>query len=257
MLYFEEYGRGETLVLLHPVGTTGEIWWQHIQRLSRQFRVVTVDLPGHGRSPAPPEELSIYAMAESLYGCLKKQNMLPIHLVGLSLGGMVAQTLAAQHPAAVRSMTLCNTLCNVSQDVAKALELRAQAVERTGMEGIIDITLERWFSSYFARKHADVIQKVKSMLQRTDPMSNAKTWRAIANFDISRQGNESPNIRTLVVTGAMDTSVPVDAAKSLSLKYGAQVECFEGCAHMAPLESPEKFMDVLEAFLLPPIGPQA
>ncbi len=249
MLWIQEVGQGPPLVLLHPVGTSGSIWWQHLPRLSQRFHVLAVDLSGHGRSPKPKQPLSIEGMAADLYQTLQKQSLLPAHFVGLSLGGMVAQMLVVKHPSSIASLTLCDTICEVTPDAVKILEQRAKEVEQGGMTAIVEPTLERWFSPGFCDNHSDVVAKVEKLLLEADPAINAQTWRAIANLNVISRLNSAPHIPTLVVNGSLDTAIPPDIGKRLCELFDASLMELSGCAHMAPVEAPEEFMDYLESFL--------
>lgn len=250
MLWIHDEGQGQHLVLLHPVGTSGDIWWQHIPRLAKRFRVLAVDLSGHGRSPKPKEPLSIEGMADAVYDTLAKQSLLPAHFVGLSVGGMVAQMLVVKYPLSINTLILCNTLCKVDSATAKILEERAIEVEQGGMEAIVAPTLERWFAPGFIDEHSEVVTVVKELLLKADPTINAQTWRAIAKFDAASRIGSVSHIPTLVVNGSMDASVPPDSEKTLCGCFNAKLVELSGCAHMAPVEAPEKFMDHLESFLL-------
>jgi 3-oxoadipate enol-lactonase len=250
MLWMQDAGQGPPLVLLHAVGTSGAIWWQHLPRLERRFRVLTVDLPGHGRSPRPKEPVSIEAMAAALYETLQRLDLLPAHLVGLSLGGMVAQMLAVKQPASVATLTLCDTICEANPAAVDILEERAKTVEKAGMAATVKPTLERWFAPGFSDKHPDVAACVEKLLLQADPIINAQTWRAIANFNVATRLKTLPHIPALVVNGSLDTSISPDMGKRLCELLGADLVELDGCAHMAPLEAPEKFMDALEPFLL-------
>lgn len=250
MLWIQDAGQGPPLVLLHPVGTSGSIWWQHIPRLAQRFHVISVDLPGHGRSPKPEEAMSIEGMADALYKTLKNRSLFPAHLVGLSLGGMVAQMLVAQYPSSVVTLTLSDTLCEVNSVIVDALEERAKNVEQLGMTGTVTPTLDRWFAPGFSDKRADVVAVVEKLLLEADPIINAQTWRAIAKFDVASRLKTVPHVKALVVNGSLDTSIPSDVGKCLSERFGARVVELSGCAHMAPVEAPKKFMDILEPFIL-------
>jgi 3-oxoadipate enol-lactonase len=250
MLWVKDTGQGPPLTLLHAVGTSGGIWWQHIPRFSRRFRVLAVDLPGHGKSPRPKEPVSIEGMAEALYETLQGLALLPTHLIGLSLGGMVAQTLAVNHPESVMSLTLCDTICEVNPAAVSLLEERAQTVEKEGMKPTLRPTLERWFAPGFSAKHPDVVNAVENLLLQADPIINAQTWRAIANLNIVSRLSFLPYIPTLVVNGSLDTSIAPEAATRLCELFDARLAELSGCAHMAPLEAPEKFLDIVEPFLL-------
>jgi len=249
MLWVKEAGQGPPLVMLHAAGTSGRIWWQHIPRLARRFRVLTIDLPGHGRSPRPKEPLSIEGMSAELYQTLQALNLSQVHLVGLSLGGMLAQMLALDHPSSVRSLTLCDTICEIGPPQAQVLEERARAVEEGGMSAIAKSTLERWFSPGFSASHPDVVSEVEKLLLAADPMVNAQTWRAIAKLNVVSRLPKL-HLPALVMNGSLDNSIPPGAGERLANLLGARLVELPGCAHMAPLEAPEKFIDLLESFLL-------
>jgi len=250
MLWIQAEGQGPPLVLLHAVGTSGAIWWQHLPRLARRFRVLAVDLPGHGKSPRPKAPVSIEAMAGALYETLQGQVHLPAHLVGLSLGGMVAQMLAVQHPPSVATLTLCDTICEANPTAAGLLEERARGVEQTGMGATIKPTLERWFAPGFCDRQPEVTDLIEKLLRQANPIVNAQTWRAIANFNVASRLKSLSHIPALVVNGSLDTSISPDMGKRIGELLGAELVELADCAHMAPLEAPEKFMDILEPFLL-------
>ena len=249
MLWVKEAGQGPPLIMLHAAGTSGRIWWQHISTLARRFRVLAIDLPGHGQSPRPKEPLSIEGMSAELYQTLQALNRSQVNLVGLSLGGMVAQMLAVNHPLLVCSLTLCDTLCDVGSPQAQVLEERARAVEEGGMSAIAKSTLERWFSPGFCASHPDVVAEVEKLLLAADPIVNAQTWRAIAKLNVVAR---LPKLHrpALVINGSLDNSIPPGEGERLANLLAARLVELPGCAHMAPLEAPEKFMDLLESFLL-------
>lgn len=249
MLWVKEAGQGPPLVMLHAAGTSGRIWWQHIPRLARRFRLLTIDLPGHGQSPKPRESLSIEGMSAELYQALQALNLSQVHLVGLSLGGMVAQMLAVDHPSSVCSLTLCDTTCEIGTPMAQVLEERARAVEEGGMSAIVKSTLERWFSPGFSASHPDVVAEVEKLLLAADPIINAQTWRAIAKLNVVSRLPKL-HLPALVMNGSLDNSIPPGGGERLAQLLGARLVELPGCAHMAPLETPEKFMDLLESFLL-------
>ncbi|RPJ04338.1 MAG: alpha/beta fold hydrolase [Deltaproteobacteria bacterium] len=248
MLSVEDVGQGPPLVMLHPVAASGRIWWQHIPRLAQRFRVLAVDLPGHGQSPKTEGSLSLEGMSAELYQTLQARNLLRIHLVGLSLGGMVAQILAVDHPSSVSSLTLCDTLCEIGLAQTQVLEERARAVEEGGMSALVESILDRWFSPGFSAKRPDVVAEVERLLRAADPTVNAQTWRAIARLNVvSRLPNL--DLPALVINGSLDNSIPPGEGERLADFLKARLVELPGCAHMAPLEAPERFMDLLEPFV--------
>lgn len=249
MLSVEDAGQGSPLVMLHAVGTSGRLWWQHIPRLARRFRVLAVDLPGHGQSPKSKEPLSLEGMSEELYQTLQSLNLSRVHLVGLSLGGMIAQVLAVDHLSSVSSLTLCDTLCEIGPPQAQVMEDRARAVEQGGMQALVKPTLERWFSPGFSANHPDVVAEVEKFLLAADPIVNAQTWRAIARLNVVSR-LPTLHLPALIINGSLDNSIPPGGGERLAHLLGARLVELSDCAHMAPLEAPEKFMDLLESFLL-------
>jgi 3-oxoadipate enol-lactonase len=188
-------------------------------------------------------------MSAELYQTLQALNLSQVNLVGLSLGGMVAQMLAVDHPSSVRSLTLCDTTCEIGPPQAQVLEERARAVEEGGMSAIVKSTLERWFSPSFFASHPEVVSEVERLLLAADPMVNAQTWRAIAKLNVVSRLPKL-GVPALVVNGSLDASIPPGAGERLANLLGARLVELPGCAHMAPLEAPEKFNDLLESFLL-------
>jgi 3-oxoadipate enol-lactonase len=188
-------------------------------------------------------------MSAELYETLQALNLSQVNLVGLSLGGMVAQMLAVNHTSSVSSLTLCDTICEIGPPQAQVLEERARAVEEGGMSAIVKPTLERWFSRSFFASHPDVVSEVEKLLLAADPMVNAQTWRAIAKLNVVSRLPKL-HLPALVMNGSLDTSIPPGAGERLANLLGARLVELPGCAHMAPVEAPEKFMELLESFLL-------
>jgi len=188
-------------------------------------------------------------MSAELYQTLQALNLSQVNLVGLSLGGMVAQMLAVDHPSSVCSLTLCDTTCEIGPPQAQVLEERARAVEEGGMRAIVKPTLERWFSPSFFTSHPGVVSEVEKLLLAADPLVNAQTWRAIAKLNVVSRLPKL-HLPALVMNGSLDTSIPPGAGERLANLLGVRLVELPGCAHMAPLEAPEKFIDLLESFLL-------
>lgn len=216
--------------------------------MAQRFRVLAVDLPGHGQSLKSEGFLSLEGMSAEVCKTLQALSLTRVHVMGLSLGGMVAQVLAVDHPSCVSSLTLSDTLCEVGPVQIQVMEERARAVEHGGMPALVKPILERWFSPGFSAGHPEVVAEVEKLLLAADPRVNAQTWRAIARLNVV---SLLPELHppALIMNGSLDSSIPQGMGeRSASLLGGRFVE-LPGCAHMAPLEAPEIFMDLLESFL--------
>lgn len=110
LLYYEERGQGMPLVLLHGLGETAEFWEYQIPVFAKHYRVITVELPGFGRSTHLIKAYSIASVAQHVWNLLDRLGVKKFHLIGHSMGGAVAQQLALDHPQAVSRLVLANTV---------------------------------------------------------------------------------------------------------------------------------------------------
>ena len=246
-LSYEIEGDGQTVVLLHAVGLDLTCWEAQVEALTPRFRVLRVDLRGHGRSDVPPPPYTLEGFAEDVHGLLGALQLAPAHVIGLSLGGMVAQLLALDYPKAVRSLVLADTNSTLPPEARPAMIERGEAAKRGGMSAVVDITLARWFTPGFMG--ADVVAQCRERLLTDNVEAWAASWRAISELNTE---SRLPEIRvpTLVITGENDVSAPIARAQAMAaLIPGARLEIVAGAPHMAPLEQPALFNTAVLAFL--------
>lgn len=240
-------GTGPTVVLLHPVGLDGTCWDSQVGALVPSFRVLRVDLRGHGHSDVPPPPYSLNGFAADVHSLLHQLQLSPAHVIGLSLGGMVAQVLALEHPDDVRSLVLADTTSTLSPDARRAMVERGEAAKRGGMASVIEGTLERWFTSGFLG--SGIVARCRERLLADDVQGWAATWHAISELDTEPRLREI-KVPTLVLIGDVDLSVPVSRARAMAdLIPGAVLHVVTGAPHMAPLERPDLFNPPMLEFL--------
>ncbi|HLF05857.1 MAG TPA: alpha/beta hydrolase, partial [Thermoplasmata archaeon] len=175
-LYYEVEGEGETVVLLHAVGLDLTCWEAQGKAFAPRFRVLRVDLRGHGRSDVPPPPYTLEGFAEDVHALLTSLQLAPAHVIGLSLGGMVAQVLALDHPEAVRSLVLADTNSTLPAEARPVMIERGEAARRGGMEAVVDTTLARWFTLGFMG--SEVVARCRKRLLTDDVQAWAASWRA-------------------------------------------------------------------------------
>ena len=108
-LYYEEYGAGEALLFLHGLGTDGRSWEYQRDLFAEQYRVILIDVRGHGRSAKPPGPYSVPQFAQDIFALLEHLKIDAFHLVGLSMGGMIGFQMAVEQPERLRSLTIVNS----------------------------------------------------------------------------------------------------------------------------------------------------
>lgn len=246
-LYYDIHGEGPTTLLLHPVGLDVTCWVAQVEALAASFRVLRVDLRGHGRSAVPPPPYTLSGFAAEVHALLEQLHLAPAHVIGLSLGGMVAQVLALEHPRDVRSLVLADTNSTLSPDARRVMIERGEAATRGGMSSVLEGTLTRWFTPGFME--SDIVARCRERLLADDVRGWAATWQAISELDTEPRLGEI-RVPTLVIMGDADLSVPVSRARAMvNLIPGAVLHVIAGAPHMAPLERPDLFNPPVLGFL--------
>ena len=212
-IYYEIGGEGPTVVLLHPVGLDSTCWGAQIAAFASCFQVLRVDLRGHGRSDTPPPPYSLSDYGADVHALLCELGLAPVHVLGLSLGGMVAQVLALEHPEDVRSLVLADTNSTLAAEARRAVAERGEAARRGGMSSILDDTLTRWFTPDFMGN--EIVAQTRTRLLADDVEGWAAAWRAISELNTEQRLAEI-RVPTLVIIGEKDLSVPVSRAREMA-----------------------------------------
>lgn len=245
-LYYEVEGEGEPVVLLHAVGLDVTCWEGQVKAFAARRRVLRLDLRGHGRSDVPSPPYTLAGFADDVHALLRELTLTPAHVVGLSLGGMVAQVLALDHQEVVRSLVLADTVSTLPAEARPGMIERGEAAKRGGMAAIIDETLARWFTPGFM--DSEVVARCRQRLLSDSLTGWAAAWHAISELELE---SRLPEIRvpTLVITGEADVAAPVARAQAMAARIpGARCEIIPGAPHMAPLERPDLFNAALLRF---------
>ncbi len=239
---------GALVVLVHAVGLDLTYWDRQIEALERDYDVVAFDLRGHGRSTRR-ESYDFDTLAGDLASVIAQAENGPAHVVGLSVGGMIAQTLAVAQPEVVRSLSLIDTTSTFADGVRIILRERAQNVRLSGMGAILQQTLERWFSPQFAVRRPDVLDRVAKTLLAADKDVHAAMWDTIATLEITpRLG--ALRMPTMVLVGENDPTTPPAVAQAIADRVvQARFSVLPGVSHISPVEAPEVVNSHLLSFL--------
>ena len=240
---------GTPVVLLHAVGTDLTMWGQQIEALHKSHDVIALDLPGHGLSDELIGEPSFTKFASAVAQLIESLAAGPAHLVGISFGGMVAQTVALAHPALVRSLSLIGTACTFAAPGRAALRERASFTRREGMRALAPLSLARWFTPEFSQRRPDVLDGISKLLYRQDAAFHAALWDLISTLD-TLAGLQASTLPAQVIVGAEDTSTPTAAAYLLAEALRTtNMQVIPGSAHFTNLEAPKAVNDLLLRFL--------
>jgi pimeloyl-ACP methyl ester carboxylesterase len=217
------------LILLHPLGLDRHCWG-----LTALDTAGALDLPGHGDRIGVPVPSSVEAFADDI----ASQVSGSFDVVGVSVGGMVAQHLALRYPARIRSAVLA---CTTDRADARVALERAAAVEEGAMAGVLDSSLMRWFSTDALERLGDQgVAYARERLLTDDPAAIAATWRAIAGHDVASRLSAIRQPVTVLAGSADVSSPPVRMAQLQQRLPNSRFEVVRG-PHMLMLENPAEF----------------
>jgi len=246
-------GEGEPAVLIHGLGGTSNTWTPLLPALQR-FRCIRPDLPGSGRSHRIQGALSIQGFVDAVRRAMDSLRAERVHVLGHSLGTIVAMHLAAAFPDAVRSLALFGPLLappDSARDNIRARAAKARGEGLAGMQEIADALVQASTSSHTRARQPAAVAFVRETLMRQDPDGYARTCEALADA----QPADIARIRcpVLLVTGDEDVVAPPQSVRMIGEKLtaagaSARVEVLRGCGHWEPLEKPEECMDLLRRF---------
>lgn len=230
------------------LGATMAMWDGIVPALRGRYRVLRYDARGHGGSPAPRGPVTVEDLAADLRGLLDALGIARAHVVGLSLGGMTAQALAASEPGRVESLTLVATSAHMP--TREAWAERAALVRSRGMGAVAEAVLGRWFTPGFAERAPEPATAAREAFLAVDPEGYAACCEAIGGMDL-RPVLSRIVAPTLVIAGADDPATP-PAPHAEALRDGirnAEYVVLPRAAHLLAVERPDAVAAYLLAFL--------
>ena len=237
------------VTMSHSLATDLSMWDPTVAALTGRFRVLRYETRGHGKTDAPKGAYTLDQLADDALALLKALGISRTHWVGLSMGGMIGQTLALKAPEVFLSLSLCDTSSRIPAEAKPLWQERIKAAESQGMEPLVQPTLERWFTEPFRKSRKDVIDKVATMIRTTPPAGYAGCCHAISALDLTDKIG-AIKMPTIAIVGEDDPGTPVAAHKVIQEKIaGCRLEILKSAAHLANMEQPEAFNKALTGFL--------
>lgn len=234
-----------TVVFSNSLGTDLRVWDAVADRLRPDFRLVVYDKRGHGLSDCPDGPWSIRDHSRDLAGLLDALGIGRAIVCGLSVGGMIAQDLAAIRPECVEGLILCDTANRIGDP--ELWNARISAVTGQGLSSIADTVLERWFSSRFRSERVE-FHKWRNMLLNTPADGYARTCGAIRDADLT-EATARLRIPTLAMVGALDQATPPERVEAMAaLIPGCRFRVIPDVGHLPCVEVPDTVADIIREF---------
>ncbi|MDF2118696.1 alpha/beta fold hydrolase [Roseiarcaceae bacterium H3SJ34-1] len=235
-----ERGKGNVIVLLHPIGMRAEFWDPVADLLASDHRVLAFDLPGFGESRRPPRAYTLDDVAREIIAALTDWSVDSAVFAGCSMGAMVAVGAALAAPELCKGVVVANSGLGFGDDGRAMIRQRAEAV-RHSLADTIEGTLERWFAPAFRDANPETVGRVRTWLAGNEPEAVARGWEAIAGLDYERRLRDL-QMPLLAIAGELDAAAsPAGLQKIASAAPGGIFIEIGGGGHFVPLEQPQAF----------------
>ena len=238
---------GPAVLLVHSLGVDQRMWEPVLDHLAPGRRVITYDVRGHGSAAAAPVPFTMADTAADLTAVLDACELESAHVVGLSMGGAIAQSAAVAQPKRFESLAL---LAAPDRPLRDAFEDRARIAETQGMAALVEPTLSRWFTAAALAADTPGVRYARECLTSFDPATWAAIWRGYATLDVYERLRDFP-APALALAGDADASIPPEGMAAIAARIGAGAKfgVLPGAPHMQTLECPGSVGDALAGFL--------
>ncbi|HSS65197.1 MAG TPA: 3-oxoadipate enol-lactonase [Gammaproteobacteria bacterium] len=238
-----------TVCLSHSLACSGVMWEAQVPALGDRFRVLRYDTRGHGGSEATSPPYSLDRLADDVVAMLDALGIERVHWVGISMGGMIGQSLALRHPRRLLSLVLCDTLSVVSDEAQAIWADRIDIAKREGMAPLCGPTLERWFTPSYLEKDPPGLQSIRAQILNTPVTGYIGCCEAIRRIDYIDRLDDI-RLPTRVIVGADDpATTPADAHAIHRGIEGSSLVTIDDAAHLSNVEQPEAFNNAVLEFL--------
>jgi len=232
------------IVWSHSLACSVRMWDPQIAAFKDRYRLLVHDMRGHGASTAPKGPYSLDMLADDVLGLVSFLKIQKAFFCGLSIGGMIGQTIALRGRGPFERLVLADTTHTQNADAIKQWEDRIRIAEAQGMQALVASTMERWFTAPF--RESPQAKKIADLIAATPAAGYVGCGQAIIKLNTTARLKEI-KLPVLAITGEADGAAAgtryigenVPGAKFVSLK---------NAAHIANVEQPEPFNRALQDF---------
>lgn len=235
-----------TLVLLNSLGTDARIWDEVIGYLGDSFNILSYDKRGHGLSDVGEAPYTIDNHVDDTMALLAHLKIEHAIFCGVSVGGLIAQSLYHRAPEKVRGLILSNTADKIGDQAA--WNTRIKSIEADGIKAIAPDIMQNWFSPEFHTTRPDQVRLYQNMLERCPVVGYVGTCAALRDTDL-REKTARISAPTLCISGGKDKATPPEMVRAMGNKIqGAGHHLFEGTGHIPSIEVPEAMANTIKIF---------
>ncbi|MFW9823975.1 MAG: alpha/beta fold hydrolase [Candidatus Thorarchaeota archaeon] len=256
-MYCEFHGRGMPLILIPGYAVSSETWSPFWKQLINHYQVMLIDNRGTGRSSCPNIQYSIKMMADDVSNLMDEIGIEKAHILGGSMGGMIAQELVLNYPKKVKSLILGMTSCGgphsipISGEVQKKMQTAANPPSGMSEQDVMELTWSMFYSLSYVEKNREILKKeVLSVKYPTPLIGKWRQAQAVQNWEGSYDKLSEIQVPTLVMGGDNDVIFPPENFKILADRIpGAKLHVFKDAPHAFTREKEDEVVTILLNFL--------
>ena len=240
------------LTFSNSLATDFTMWDEQMRAFAGDYRILRYDTRGHGGSTAGTEPYSLDMLADDVIAIWDKIGIDRSHVVGLSIGAMTAVGLALSHAGRLNRVVVANARPDNPPELRSARERRLPAVERDGLSGLAEPTVERWCSNAFRASNPDAAKRLAAMVSGTSVTGYVGCVRALLGLDYQQRLQEI-GAPMLFISGGEDAGVPTDVMRKMhEAVRGSQFVEIARAGHISNIEQPAEFNKAVRKFLSAP-----
>jgi len=211
---FHKVNEKNPIIFIHGVGLTKEIWEPQIN-FFKEYNTLTYDLLGHGKTSLKKSRVSFKDFSDQLLNLINELNFSKIHLVGFSLGALIARHFAYEYSDRLSSLIIHGSIYKRTEDQKRVVNNRFE-VAKTNRPGSKHSAIRRWLSEDFIKKNPNIYKKIYSNLEKNNPKDFLKCYELFVNYNDDDSMIKKINVNTLITTGENDVGSTPEMSKNLS-----------------------------------------
>ena len=243
------------LTFSHSLACSVRMWDGQIAEFKDRYRILVYDTRGHGASGAPGGAYALGQLTEDLLALWKRIGVSKTHFCGLSMGGMIGQLLALEHPEMLDRVVLADTGHAQTPETLKQWQDRIQTAESKGMQPLVQPTLERWFTEPFRKAKPDIVGQIGNLIAKTPVAGYVGCCHAISKLSTTAR-LKGIKLPVLAIAGEQDVAAAGTRYIGENVP-GAKLVMIPQAAHIANVEQPAAFNRALREFLSAPASARA
>ena len=237
------------LVMSNSLAADHTMWDPQLALLTKTYRLLRYDTRGHGASGAAAGPYSFEMLVEDVLALMDHNRIERAAFIGISLGGMTGLGLALTHPERVTRLVCADARADAPSSFVKGWDDRIALVDKNGMAGIVEATLERWFEKQTRAARPDFVKQIGKMIVKTSAVGYKGCVEALKRLDYLKD-LQTLRMPTLFVVGEGDQAAPPEAMRRMAESVpGAAFKSIANAAHLSNLDNPSGFNNAIADFL--------